>query len=86
MMLYRSDRELIDGDYFLFALQFKQIQMRLDVISGGSTVGHVKVGDIRSLLMFRPNSQSEQELVSASLNQATNRVTTEIQLREKLKK
>lgn len=77
MMLYRPNEELIDPDFFLFALQSRQIQNRLDLISGGSTVGHVRVGDIRSLWMLMPEERNEQHEIAKTLSQATERIRSE---------
>lgn len=84
MMLYRPNKEIIDSNFFLFALQSRQIQNRLDLISGGSTVGHVRVGDIRSLWMFMPKSKQEQQLIAATLSQTSERLRTEQARRDKL--
>lgn len=84
MMLYRPNKNLIDPDFFLFALQSRQIQNRLDLISGGSTVGHVRVGDIRSLWMFMPKAKHEQHEIAKTLGQATERIRSEQARRNKL--
>ena len=84
MMLYRPDKEIIDPRYFLFALQSRQIQNRLDLISGGSTVGHVRVGDIRSLWMFVPKSNGEQKQIARALFKATEQLRAERAQRDKL--
>lgn len=84
MMLYRPNKNLIDPDFFLFALQSRQIQNRLDLISGGSTVGHVRVGDIRSLWMFMPKAKHEQHEIAKTLSQATERIRSEQARRNKL--
>jgi type I restriction enzyme, S subunit len=84
MMLYRPNQSLIDPRYFLFALQSRQIQNRLDLISGGSTVGHVRVGDIRTLWMFMPKSQSEQKEIADALLKASERLNAEQARRGKL--
>lgn len=86
MMLYRPNKEIIDPRYFLFALQSRQIQNRLDLISGGSTVGHVRVGDIRSLWMFMPESKDEQKQIAGALFQATELLVTEQIQRNKLQR
>ena len=85
-MLYRPSETLIDPRFFLFALQSSQIQSRLDLISGGSTVGHVRVGDIRTLWMFQPKSMREQVCIAESLIRATQRLTSERALRDKLRR
>ena len=64
----------------------RQIQNRLDLISGGSTVGHVRVGDIRELWMLKPSSYTEQELIAASLTAASIKIESELQQCEKLKR
>lgn len=84
MMLYRPNKNLIDPDFFLFALQSRQIQNRLDLISGGSTVGHVRVGDIRSLWMLMPESKHEQYEIAKTLSQANDRIRSELAKRNKL--
>lgn len=86
MMLYRPQKALIDPTFFLHALQSRQIQNRLDLISGGSTVGHVKVGDIRSLWMFLPESHAEQQLIGRALETAEMRLLVQQQNRAKLQK
>lgn len=85
MMLYRPNKDIIDPSFFLFALQSCQIQNRLDLISGGSTVGHVRVGDIRSLWVFMPVSKQEQQKIATTLCQASDRLRTEQTKRDKLK-
>lgn len=84
MMLYRPNKAIIDPSFFLFALQSRQIQNRLDLISGGSTVGHVRVGDIRSLWMFMPKSKQEQLQIAGTLSQASERLSAEQAKRDKL--
>jgi len=84
MMLYRTDLEKIDNDYFLYALQSLAVQSRLDLISGGSTVGHVRVGDIRDLWMYLPSSRKEQENIAHSLNAASINIEKEFSMLNKL--
>ncbi|WP_170941663.1 restriction endonuclease subunit S [Cellvibrio mixtus] len=84
MMLYRPDNQYIDSIYFLYALQSKQIQTRLDLISGGSTVGHVRVGDIRDLWMILPDSIDEQRKIGDFLQGADKKLEKERSFLEKL--
>jgi type I restriction enzyme, S subunit len=86
MMLYRPNRDLIDPRYFLYALQSQQIKNRLELISGGSTVGHVRVGDIRTLWMFMPESGGEQTQIANALDGITDQLRRETARLEKLKK
>jgi type I restriction enzyme S subunit len=78
MMLYRPNQDLIAPKYFLYALQSRQIQNRLDLISGGSTVGHVRVGDIRDLWMFMPASPVEQNQIASALDGISEKVACEL--------
>jgi restriction endonuclease S subunit len=84
MMLYRPNQQLIDPRYFLYALQSRPIQNRLELISGGSTVGHVRVGDIRDLWMFMPESPEEQRLIASALDGISEKLRSELAQREKL--
>ncbi len=85
MMLYRTDPAKIINDYFLYVLQSKAVQNRLDLISGGSTVGHVRVGDIRGLWIFYPESKSEQLKIAEALNRISGKIENEINQLNKLK-
>lgn len=49
MMLYRPSPAKLDSSFLLYALQSEPVQDHLRKIGGGSTVGHVRVGDIRQL-------------------------------------
>lgn len=60
MMLYRPNPVEVDQSYFLHVLQSQRVRNYLDLISGGSTVGHVKVGEIRELPIPKPTSFDEQ--------------------------
>lgn len=86
MMLYRPNPECIDPRYFLYALQSQQIKNRLELISGGSTVGHVRVGDIRTLWMFLPKSCGEQTQIANALDGVAERLKQEATQLEKLQK
>lgn len=85
MMLYRPNQDLISPHFFLYALQSRQIQNRLEIISGGSTVGHVRVGDIRNLWMFMPNSFFEQKQIAAALNSVSEKLNGELSQLRKLR-
>ncbi|MFA5924566.1 MAG: restriction endonuclease subunit S [Methylococcaceae bacterium] len=84
MMLYRPNVEIINPVYFLYALQSQPIQGRLNLISGGSTVGHVRVGDIRELWIVMPKSLNEQDKIASSLNAISEKIRLEKQHRDKL--
>ena len=84
MMLYRPNVEIINPVYFLYALQSRPIQGRLNLISGGSTVGHVRVGDIRELWAVMPESLNEQDKIASFLNAISEKISVEKQRRDKL--
>lgn len=85
MMLYRPNQQLISPQYFLYALQSRQIQNRLDLISGGSTVGHVRVGDIRDLWIFMPESPIEQNQIASTLDGVSEKLSGERRQLDKLR-
>jgi type I restriction enzyme, S subunit len=85
MMLYRPNHEVIDSSYFLYALQSRHVQNRLDLISGGSTVGHVRVGDIRDLWLLMPESRAEQAHIAFRLDSISNNLNVEKQHLNKLR-
>lgn len=85
MMLYRTAPEIVVNDFFLYALQSTSVQKRLDLISGGSTVGHVRVGDIRSLWIYYPKSKGEQLRIADALNRISKKLEAETEQLNKLK-
>ena len=85
MMLYRPNAGIIDSTFFLYVLQSQVIQNRLDLISGGSTVGHVRVGDIRDLWIFHPECPIEQRNIGATLSNISKKIESEDAYRQKLK-
>ncbi len=85
MMLYRPNKRIIDPTFFLFVLQAQSIQNRLDLISGGSTVGHVRVGDIRDLWIIKPKSSDEQKTIGAALFAIAKKIELEKIKKTKLK-
>jgi type I restriction enzyme, S subunit len=66
MMLYRPLPGIISSEFMVYALQSQLVQGNLDRISGGSTVGHVKVGDVRDLAIPFCR-EPEQGLVATAL-------------------
>jgi type I restriction enzyme S subunit len=64
MMLYRPNPQLLDNMFMLMALLSPLIQERLLLLAGGSTVGHVRVGDIRNLLIPVPPLDEQRQIAS----------------------
>jgi type I restriction enzyme S subunit len=70
MMLYRPDREKVDGRFLLNALMSSGVQSNLLKKVGGSTVGHAKVDDIRNLQVPLPPTKAEQKAIAEALSDA----------------
>lgn len=85
MMMYQPDPSIILTDYMLAALVSRRVQNRLLDLAGGSTVGHVKVGDIRQLAIPTP-PVSEQTLIAESFNSIESRLRNEAHELEKLRR
>lgn len=49
MMLFRPDRDVLSPSYLLYALQSAGVQNDMFLKAGGSTVGHLRVNDVRNL-------------------------------------
>jgi type I restriction enzyme, S subunit len=67
MMLYKPNPKKLDNEFLLFAIYSEQVQKRLLELAGGSTVGHIRVGDIRDLAIAHPIDLEEQERVASVL-------------------
>ena len=62
MMLYRPrETDLVSG-FLLYALQSRAVREHLIRLGGGSTVGHVRVGDIRRLPLPLPDLAKQREI------------------------
>ncbi len=68
MMMYKPDPLRLRNDFLLYAIYSERVQKRLMELAGGSTVGHVKVGDIRDLLISYPVNLDEQDKIAGALN------------------
>lgn len=67
MMLYRPDATVINPSFMYQMTRARMIQARLIELAGGSTVGHVRVGDIKNLKFHVP-SLKEQLIIARSIN------------------
>jgi type I restriction enzyme S subunit len=68
MMMYQPDPRKIRADYLVAAIYSQRVQKRLLELAGGSTVGHIRVGDIRTLPIPHPVNVKEQESIASVLN------------------
>jgi type I restriction enzyme S subunit len=70
MMMYQTNAKKIRSDYLVFAIASEPVQTILLKLAGGSTVGHLKVGDIRNLPIPHPVGIDEQTQVASVLSDA----------------
>lgn len=68
MMMYQPDANKVRADYLVYAIYSQRVQKRLVELAGGSTVGHIRVGDIRTLPIPHPIDVKEQENIASALN------------------
>jgi type I restriction enzyme S subunit len=68
MMMYQTDPSLLDHKYLVYTIYSERIQKRLFELAGGSTVGHIRVGDIRNLPIAHPLNVEEQLKISNILS------------------
>lgn len=76
MMMYQADPQKLRSDFMVFAIYSEQVQKRLVELAGGSTVGHIRVGDIRSLSIPHPKNVNEQEKIAMTLTGIEQAITT----------
>jgi len=64
MMMYQPNPAKIRPEYLVFAIYSEILQTRLLALAGGSTVGHIRVDDIRELPIPHPISINEQKVIA----------------------
>ena len=64
MMLLRANKTVLSPGFLLFRLRSRLVQQRLQLLSGGSTVGHANVKDIRALEIEVPSFDDQSVAVS----------------------
>lgn len=84
MMLMRPSPARLLPKFLLVALQGDGVQKRLALISGGSTVGHVRVGDIRNLPVPIP-SLDEQRAIACMFAYLADRTDAEYGVLEQMR-
>lgn len=67
MMMYQTNAAKLRPDYLVYAIYSEAVQKRLVELAGGSTVGHIRVGDIRRLPIPHPISTGEQTKIAGVL-------------------
>lgn len=83
-MLYRPDPNVIESDFMYFATRSPRFQKRLLDMAGGSTVGHVRVGDVKEMLFPIPSSV-EQKAIAKSCTAINKKLRAEKAMLDKLK-
>jgi type I restriction enzyme S subunit len=67
MMLFRTNSQKCIPEFLLAVVLAPQTQKRLTRMVGGSTVGHIRVGDLKSLLVPVP-PVSEQKIIAETIH------------------
>ncbi|MFQ2248325.1 restriction endonuclease subunit S [Aeromonas dhakensis] len=83
-MLYRPDPNVIESDFMYFATRSLRFQKRLLDMAGGSTVGHVRVGDVKDMLFPIPSSV-EQKAIAKNCTAINKKLRAEKAMLDKLK-
>ena len=84
MMMYKVNTDIIINQFMLLSLLSEAVQSNLLDLAGGSTVGHVRVGDIQTLKVHVP-SVKEQIRIVESAQPIQERLTAKNRRLQKLK-
>ncbi|MFV0349022.1 MAG: restriction endonuclease subunit S [Halodesulfovibrio sp.] len=68
MMLFRASSRLVLPEFLYVAMLSSSSQKRLQVLAGGSTVGHVRVGDLKGFKIPVPPKEEQEKICSAVLS------------------
>ncbi len=85
MMMYQTNQAQLRADYLVLAIYSEVVQSKLLELAGGSTVGHIRVGDIRKLPIPHPKSIDEQKRISDVLTGAALAIDSLCLQRDKLR-
>jgi len=77
-MLYRTNPLTTNHNFLLFAFQTEYCKKQLEDMTGGSTVGHMRVPDC-SKILFLHCSKSEQNQIASIILSQNNTISTLIQ-------
>ena len=64
MMMYKTNPTKLIPDYLVSVIYSDAVQTRLLELAGGSTVGHIRVNDIRTLSIPHPTCVKEQQRIA----------------------
>ncbi|MEH2410728.1 restriction endonuclease subunit S [Nostoc sp.] len=84
MMMYQVNPDIIGNDFMLLSLLSDSVKSRLLDLAGGSTVGHVRVGDIRRQLVHVPPLYEQVRIVEC-LKPLSQKLSVKVNILNKLK-
>ena len=67
-MLYKTNREFLLPDFLVYSIMDERMQKYLNNLGGGSTVHHLKVGEMRSFCIALPTKTNEQFKIISRIN------------------
>lgn len=65
MMLFRANNKVLSSDFMRFFCMSRFFQRQLLALSNGSTVGHVRVGELKRAFILVPSLERQQRVVSS---------------------
>ncbi|WP_201027038.1 restriction endonuclease subunit S [Rhodococcus ruber] len=86
MMYFRPDPSMVLSEYLLLAIYAEPARRFINVATNGSTVGHLRVGDVGALPLRLPSIDEQRRIVAAhsehnaTIRRTKHRVEREIQL------
>lgn len=86
MMYFRPDPRLVLSEYLLLAIYALPARQFIDVATNGSTVGHLRLGDVGAIPLTLPSLEAQHQVVlrnqtqSAPVRRAKDRIVSEIAL------
>jgi len=84
MMMYQPNSAKLRSDYLVFMIYSEALQTRLLEMAGGSTVGHIRVDDIRKIPIPHPISIDEQKAIAGALTSSAKSIKKLESCRRKL--
>lgn len=69
MMYFRPDPEMVLPEYLLLAIYAEPARRFISVATNGSTVGHLRVGDVGALPVRVPSLADQRRIISAERDQ-----------------
>lgn len=83
-MLFRLDKTKLLPDFLVNTILTEKMQLYLHSFSGGSTVHHLKVGDMKNILVAHPQSTVEQSSIEKAIETVENNISSLLEKAKKL--